>query len=222
MPRKRLLEGLTSSTQARVSRIERDLERSRDLRRRHLVDLCENEDFPFGWVELTEQLPEQLKLVILFGLLQWREIGRSERLFDAGLVVACGALRAARAVVAAHGAPNHPIDPAPQGLWLLERMETGMDHHKDFLHDVVERFITNAKAPDRSPNEIEVCLIDLGKRMQSDGRRALPRLRLSRRSGCLRRRVAASDRQLSTQWERRAVPVKKSVPHRAIRRTLSS
>jgi hypothetical protein len=118
-------------------------------------------------------------------------------------------------MVSTHGATNDPINPAPQGVWLLYGVETRVNDHEHFLNDVVDGPVLDAEAPNRRPDEIEVGLIERRECGQGVGRRVEPEARLSRRDRCSRRRVATGHLQLLTQWASRTAPVKKSAPPRA-------
>jgi hypothetical protein len=62
--------------------------------------------------------------------------------------------------MAAHRASHDPVDPASQGLGLLQRVQPGVDDDKNLLHDIIHRIATDTEPSHRRPDEVKVLLVD--------------------------------------------------------------
>ena len=74
-------------------------------------------------------------------------------------------------MMVAHRPAYDAVDPAAQGIGLLEGVQPGVDHDEDFLDDVVRSCRADAETPNRGPDEIEVVPVDGFERRQLAGKK---------------------------------------------------
>ena len=142
MPLDRLFEGLARGAQARVRRVQRNLEDLSDFRHGELVELDHHEYLALRLIELRQDMPEKANLIALIGKIERRRCSACLRLGRERC--SGGFLRPLSAMVSANGAPNDSVDPASQRFGLFESVDARVDHDEYFLDDVVYGRISDA------------------------------------------------------------------------------